>query len=214
MTPANEAKKIIETRALTAARRAGVPIPAGEIPGEGPDFCFSTKAGILGVEVSELLRPASRDSCIMPAAAAYHRQVAQMAQERYYRLADAKPARVSACERKHLIRIPFNRRNTSMNDNQAYSRIGEFIESHQSESYSEIGRQLGLSRGQVTRIARLQGIRRRPGKRPAALDAALAVIEAASPKADCAPAGEEAPAAEETVWAAPELASAENAVVQ
>ena len=92
-----------------------------------------------------------------------------------------------------------------MTDNQAYARIGEFIESHQSESYSEIGRQLGLSRSQVARLARLQGIKRRPGKR-ASLEAALAAIEAASPKPDCAPAGEAAaplpePTAAETVTA-------------
>lgn len=55
--PSHQAKKIIETRALAAARRAGVPIPAGEIAGEQPDFRFSTDAGTLGVEVTELLRP-------------------------------------------------------------------------------------------------------------------------------------------------------------
>ena len=99
-----------------------------------------------------------------------------------------------------------------MTDNQAYARIGQFIESHQSESYSEIGRQLGLSRSQVARLARLQGIKRRPGKR-ASLEAALAAIEAASQKPDCAPAGEAAPPPEETILSTPDTPSAEIAVV-
>jgi hypothetical protein len=92
----NEAKKVIEARVLAAARKVGIPMPAGEIPSEQPDFRFETEAGALGVEVSELLRPPSSDGGIMPvAAAAYHRQVVQMAQGRYYRGADVKPARVN-----------------------------------------------------------------------------------------------------------------------
>ena len=47
------------------------------------------------------------------------------------------------------------------------------------ENNRQIGATLGLSRSQVARIARLQGIKRRPGKRPSALDAAVAAIEAA-----------------------------------
>jgi hypothetical protein len=82
-----------------------------------------------------------------------------------------------------------------MTDTEAYARIGEYIEAHQSNSYSDIGRQLGLSRHQVARIARLRGIRRRPGNR-AALEAAVAAIEAASQAPDCASAGGPAPAPE------------------
>jgi hypothetical protein len=37
-------KKAVETRALAAARSAGVPIPLGEIPGEEPDFTFNAGA--------------------------------------------------------------------------------------------------------------------------------------------------------------------------
>jgi hypothetical protein len=88
-----------------------------------------------------------------------------------------------------------------------YARIGEYIESHESDSYSEIGRQLGLSRSQVTRIARVQGINRQSGKRSSALEAALAAIEAASPKPDCGSAGEAAiPSMEETISIAPDSA--------
>jgi len=84
MTRFNEAKRIVETRPLAAARLAGVPIPVGEVAGEKPDFRFSTETGTLGVEVSELLRTAGSNGGIVPATvAAYHQQVVQMAQERY-----------------------------------------------------------------------------------------------------------------------------------
>ncbi len=94
-----------------------------------------------------------------------------------------------------------------------YARIGEYIESHQSETYGQIGTTLGLSRSQVTRIAKLQGIKRRPGKRSSALEAAIAAIEADGPKPECAPAGEAAtPPMEEAVSAAPDAAPAEAPV--
>ena len=38
MPQTSEEKKVIETRALIAARKAGVPIPFGETPSEEPDF--------------------------------------------------------------------------------------------------------------------------------------------------------------------------------
>lgn len=89
----NQIKKEIEGRALKAARSAGVPIPLGETPGEEPDFRFN--ADSLGIEVSELLRPASSNFGIVPAAeTTFHTQVVQMAQEQYHRVTDAKPVRV------------------------------------------------------------------------------------------------------------------------
>ncbi len=87
-----------------------------------------------------------------------------------------------------------------MDLNETYRRIGEYIESHPSETYAQIGATLGLGRSQVARIARLQGIKRRPGKWPSALEAAVAAIEAASQEPDCALAGEAAtPPKEETI---------------
>jgi hypothetical protein len=100
-----------------------------------------------------------------------------------------------------------------MDLNETYARIGEYIKSHPSETYAKIGGTLGLDRSQVVRIARLQGIRRRPGKRSSALDAAIAAIEAASPKPDCAPAGEAAtPPMEATLSSTPDMPSAGIAV--
>ena len=85
-----------------------------------------------------------------------------------------------------------------------YARIGEYIESHQSETYGQIGSTLGLSRSQVTRIARVQGIKRQSGKRSSALEAALAAIEAARPKPDCASTGAAALPPAENVPPAPD----------
>ena len=86
-------RKAIETRALAVARSAGVPIPLGEIPSEEPDFTFN--AGALGVEVSELLRPASSNRGIMPVAEeSYHQEILEIAQREYYSDPNAKPAKI------------------------------------------------------------------------------------------------------------------------
>jgi hypothetical protein len=93
MPRSNEEKKAIETRALTAARKAGVPIPLGEIPGEKPDFRFNLNT--LGIEVSELLKPANSNFGIVPAEAeTYHKEIVQLAQQQYYAAADATPVKV------------------------------------------------------------------------------------------------------------------------
>ena len=55
----NVDKKETERRVLIAARKAGLPIPDGEVAGEEPDFRFQTSASALGIEVSEVMRPAS-----------------------------------------------------------------------------------------------------------------------------------------------------------
>jgi hypothetical protein len=89
-------KKEIEARALAAARKAGAPIPTGEIPGEEPDFRFDTETGVLGLEVTELLRPASSNDRIVPVEEeSFHKRIVQTAQDEYYRAMDAKPARVA-----------------------------------------------------------------------------------------------------------------------
>jgi hypothetical protein len=99
-----------------------------------------------------------------------------------------------------------------MTDNQAYVRIGEFIESHPSETYSELAGRLGLTRSQVARIARLRGIKRRPGKRLAALEAAVAVIDAATAQPGSVPVGEvAAPPTEEPISSAPDAPPAGEA---
>jgi hypothetical protein len=89
----NEERKIIETRALSAARSVGVPIPMGEIPGEEPDFRFDAR--MLGVEVRELLRPANGNGGIMPVAEeSYHQEILQIAHTEYYADPNAKPAKI------------------------------------------------------------------------------------------------------------------------
>jgi len=92
-----------------------------------------------------------------------------------------------------------------MTDNEAYVRIADFVQSHPDLTYAELGKALGLTRSQLSRISRLQGVKRGPGKRSAALVAAVAAIEAFGQKAECAVAGQEAPSAEEAVPATAEL---------
>jgi len=59
-------KKEIEQIVLDAARDAGVPIPdRGEV-GEEPDSRFHTVNGSLGIDVSELVRPACTNHGILP----------------------------------------------------------------------------------------------------------------------------------------------------
>jgi hypothetical protein len=87
-------KKIEEARALAAARTAGAPIPFDEIADEEPDFTFNN--GLLGVEVSELMRPSSSNFGISPAEEeAFHQDLVGMAEARYYEASGAKPVYVS-----------------------------------------------------------------------------------------------------------------------
>lgn len=88
-------KKIVEAYLLSAARKAGVPIPVGEVPGEAPDFRFTTDAGPLGIELCEVLRPASSDNGIVPVhQEAIHEEIIEKAQLAYYRNPQARPVKV------------------------------------------------------------------------------------------------------------------------
>lgn len=91
-----EEQKRIESWYLAAARRAGVPIPPGEIPGEEPDFRFQTTCGALGIELSEVLRPANSNHGISPVEEeSFHREIIEAAQKEYYKAPNATPVRVS-----------------------------------------------------------------------------------------------------------------------
>src|SRR5437660_522773 len=75
-------KKEIERIVLEAARNAGVPIPHGGELGEEPDFQFRSETKSLGVEVSELLRPASTNHGILPLEQEnFHRRVLDAARD-------------------------------------------------------------------------------------------------------------------------------------
>lgn len=88
-------KKIVEAYMLSAARKAGMPIPVGEMPGEEPDFRFATDAGPLGIELSEVLRPASTNNGIVPVEQeAFHEEIMEAAQKAYYKSPQARPVEV------------------------------------------------------------------------------------------------------------------------
>src|SRR5580692_6941245 len=75
MTDMDAEKKRIEAYMLAAARKAGVPIPSGETLDEEPDFRFNDEIPALGIELSEVLRPASSNHGILPVEQDLHRGV-------------------------------------------------------------------------------------------------------------------------------------------
>jgi hypothetical protein len=89
----NAEKKRIEAYMLGAARDAGVPIPTGETPAEEPDFRFNNEVPVLGIELSEVLRPASSNYGIVPVEEeSFHKEIVKAAQRSYYDAPDAQPA--------------------------------------------------------------------------------------------------------------------------
>lgn len=91
-------KKRIEAYMLAAARKAGVPIPNGETPDEEPDFRFNDEIPALGIELSEVLRPASSNHGILPVEQeSFHEEIIKKAQRDYYDASDAKPAHIRVC---------------------------------------------------------------------------------------------------------------------
>src|SRR5882762_9704052 len=80
---------------LAAARKAGVPIPNGEIADEEPDFRFKDEIPALGIELSEVLRPASSNHGILPVEReSFHNAIITKAQQDYA-ASGAKPVHVS-----------------------------------------------------------------------------------------------------------------------
>lgn len=96
MPGSNVEQKRIESWFLGAARNAGVPIPFGELAGEEPDFRFQTITGALGIELTEVLRPASSNHGIIPVEEeSFHRDIIEAAQRDYYMVPNANPVHVS-----------------------------------------------------------------------------------------------------------------------
>jgi hypothetical protein len=91
----NAEKKRVEAYMLAAARKAGVPIPNAEIADEEPDFRFNDEVPGLGIEVSEVLRPASSNHGILPVEQeSFHKAIITKAQQDYDAYG-AKPVHVS-----------------------------------------------------------------------------------------------------------------------
>jgi len=80
----NAKKKGAELRVFAAARKAGLPVPQGEVAAEEPDFRFLMPNYALGIEVSEVMRPASSNHGILPAEAeSFHQDVIRKAQKTF-----------------------------------------------------------------------------------------------------------------------------------
>ena len=103
-------KKDIEAWVLSAARVAGAPIPLGEIRGEEPDFTFNAEPAILGIELTELLRPASCNGGFLPVAEeAFHQEVMRLAEKQYYQIPDA----IALCVRSYFVDAKGTKRSRS-----------------------------------------------------------------------------------------------------
>jgi hypothetical protein len=82
-------QKGAETRILEAARRACKDIPEGDIvPFEEPDLKLITDAGVLGVEVTQLVRPPEENGFEPVKTESFHKEVVRLA-EQYYRTSDS-----------------------------------------------------------------------------------------------------------------------------
>lgn len=87
-------QKRAELSIFDAAQRVCPIIPAGIVePSEKPDLIFKTATGKMGVEVCELLRPASGSHRPPVQAEHFHRQVIEQAKRRYY-ASSSKPVSV------------------------------------------------------------------------------------------------------------------------
>jgi hypothetical protein len=115
-------KKESERRVLIAARKAGLPIPDGDVAGEEPDFRFQTSASALGIEISEVMRPASSNHGILPAEAeAFHQSIMRKAQESFEKT-NSVPTRVN---------VYFsNPRGQKQNKQQLINQLVEAVKQH------------------------------------------------------------------------------------
>ena len=94
-TGMNADKKRVEAYMLAAARKAGVPIPSDETPDEEPDFRFNDEIPPLGIELSEVLRPASSNHGILPVEQeSFHKAIITRAEQDYY-ASGGKPVHVN-----------------------------------------------------------------------------------------------------------------------
>src|SRR5215467_3051672 len=91
-----KSKKEIEDWVFNAARAACPLIPAGEyVQREEPDFLITTESGRIGLELTELLRPAKDGERRPVAEESHHNKVVQKAEQLYRSMPNAKPIKVS-----------------------------------------------------------------------------------------------------------------------
>ena len=116
-------QKRIESWYLAAARNVGVPIPSGELGCEEPDFRFHTTSGALGIELTEILRPASSNHGISPVAEeSFHREIIEAAQRDYYATPNANPVQVN---------VYFtNARGKRQSKNELASTLSKFVQAN------------------------------------------------------------------------------------
>jgi hypothetical protein len=89
-------KERVERYVLGIAREVGIPIPNGETKDEEPDFRFENWDPPLGIELSEILRPAESNHGLLPVAEEKrHRAIVATAQKIYRSDPSAIPVKVN-----------------------------------------------------------------------------------------------------------------------
>ncbi len=95
MSKSHAEQKRVEKWFLEAARRASAIIPAGDISDfEKPDFTLTSPDGLIGIEVTELLRKDNIGPFLPVAEEGFHKKVVRLAEE-YYRQSGARGVEVS-----------------------------------------------------------------------------------------------------------------------
>jgi hypothetical protein len=91
-----KSKKEIEDWVFNAARGSCPLIPAGKyVQREEPDFLITSESGRVGLELTELLRPAKDGERRPVAEESRHNKVVQRAEQLYRSMPNAKPIKVS-----------------------------------------------------------------------------------------------------------------------
>jgi hypothetical protein len=121
-------KKQRELRAFSAACEAGLPILAEKVlPGEKPDMRIMTAAGIVGIELREVLplpRNASFNSPL--AEASLQEDSVRLAEQAYYAAQDAMPVRVTV--------YPWDVERTRNRKKEMADALANFVKAHRHEA--------------------------------------------------------------------------------
>jgi hypothetical protein len=93
----NAEKKIVERRIIQLARRAGLPLPSGELlDREQPDFQIGTDPALLGIEVTAVIPPPRHPSFNSPLAECdKYEGVIRTAESNYARIPGAVQVKVT-----------------------------------------------------------------------------------------------------------------------
>jgi hypothetical protein len=124
----NAEKKIVERRIIELARRAGLPLPSGElVDRERPDFQIGTDPALLGIEVTAVNPPPRHPSFNSPLAECdKYEGVIRTAEANYARIPGAVPVKVTA--------YPWEIERTRGMESEMACELVDFVRAHSHEA--------------------------------------------------------------------------------